>query len=233
MARRPKKSDQGGFPEDGDEINVDPPEDEATPPEDENEEEDEPATPPEPTVAELKRQMEEQQAKHERDMAELRRNQTPAVPKEPKEEKPKTSYKDLIFTDPDKAVEQIQNEAVEKATALLRGQYERDQGTQKFWNGFYEKHKDLKDDKDLVELTLNSNLPSLANIPVDDAMKRLADLTRERIIRYSGGTKRNGKKAVVEGNSPPSERRAPAIGAEVTSLGDVIRARRRKRASAA
>jgi hypothetical protein len=233
MARRPKKN-QGGFPEDGDELPVDPPENEDTPPEEEQQEEEdeEQEDKPDP-LKDMQRQMDQMKTDHAKEMADLRRNIGPAAPKEPKEEKPKTSYKDLIFTDPDKAVEQIQNEAVEKATALLRGQYERDQGTQKFWAGFYEKHKDLKDDKDLVELTLNSNLPSLANIPVDDAMKKLADLTRERIIRYSGGTKRNGKKAVVEGNSPPSERRPPAIGAEVTSLGDVIRARRRKRASAA
>jgi hypothetical protein len=232
MARRPKKSDQGGFPEDGDQMNVDPPEPrpEDQPDEPDEEPEEEPEDDP---VATMQKQIDQMKVDHAKEMADLRRTIPPVTPKEPKEEKPKTSYKDLIFTDPDKAVEQIQKDAVEQATTQLRGQYERDQGQKRFWEGFYEKHKDLKDDKDLVELTLNSNLPSLANIPVDDAMKKLADLTRERIIRYSGGTKRNGKKAVVEGNSPPSERRAPAIGAEVTSLGDVIRARRRKRASAA
>jgi hypothetical protein len=232
MARRPKKSDQGGFPEDGDEMHVDPPEprpeDEPDVPEDEPEEE-----PEDDPVATMQKQIDQMKADHVKEMDALRRTIPPVTPKEPKEEKPKTSYKDLIFTDPDAAVDLIKKEAVAEAEGKLRGQYERDQGTQKFWTGFYEKHKDLKDDKDLVELTLNSNLPSLANIPVDDAMKKLADLTRERIIRYSGGTRPKGKKAVAEGNSPPSERRPAAIGAEVTSLGDVIRARRRKRASAA
>jgi len=232
MARRPKKSDPGGFPEDGDEAVIDPPEhNEQADTEDEELEELEEQERSDPVTA-MQRQIDQMKTDHAKEMADLRRTIPPVTPKEPAE-KPKTSYKDLIFTDPDKAVEQIQREAVEQATTQLRSQYERDQGQKKFWDGFYEKHKDLKEDKDLVELTLNSNLPTLANIPVDDAMKKLADLTRERIIRYSGGTRPKGKKAVAEGSSPPSERRTPSIGAEVTSLGDVIRARRRKRATAA
>lgn len=232
MARKPKKSDQGGFPEDGDEAVVDPPEPaEQVDTEDEELEELEEQERSDPSAA-MQRQIDQMRADHAKEIADIKRTIPPVTPKEPTE-KPKTSYKDLIFTDPDKAVEQIQKDAVEMATTQLRGQYERDQGQKKFWDKFYDKHKDLKEDQDLVELTLNSNLSSLANIPVDDAMKKLADLTRERIIRYSGGTRPKGKKAVAEGSSPPSERRAPAIGAEVTSLGDVIRARRRKRATAA
>jgi len=232
MPRKPKQPTQGGFPEEGDEF---PQEEEVIPPAhaaEENEEEEEP--PPEPSPTEtLQRQIDQMKADHAKEIADLRRNQAPAQPKEPKEDKPKTDYKNLIFTDPEQAVSLIKSEAVAEAETKLRGQYERDQGQRRFWEGFYEKNKDLKEDKDLVELTLNSNLPTLANIPVDEAMKKLADLTRERIIRYSGGTRPKGKKAVAEGSSPPAERRAAAIGAEVTSLGDVIRARRRKRATAA
>lgn len=239
MARRPSKN-QSGFPESGDEFPMEdeppkpkPQEDPVDPDEEEDDEIEEHEPSSEPTVAELQRQIQEQNAKHERDLAELRRNQVPATPKEPKAEPPKTDWKNYLFTNPEEAVAQIKKEAKDETAAEMRSQYERDQGQQRFWEGFYDKHKDLKDDDDLVKLTLNSNLATLANIPVADAMKKLADLTRERILRYSGGARPKGRKAFAEGSGVPSARRAAPVEAEVTSLADVIRARRKNRRATA
>jgi hypothetical protein len=117
-----------------------------------------------------------------------------------------------------------------RVKADLTRDYQKEQGTKVFWDKFYDKNKDLKQDQDLVETTLKSNLNDLANIPVEDAMKKLADLTRDRIMRYAGGKpKGGGKKAVAEGSSPPSAPRATPEPDAPSSLSDIIKARARKR----
>lgn len=216
------------FPEDGDlhpEGGGDP-----------GDEDDPPKPDPKPDpLAELTTRMETMQRTHAEEMAALRRTIPPVEAKKPADpELKKTNWNDLLFTDPEKAVAQIKAEAVKEAEDKMTASYQKDQGTKKFWDGFYDTNKDLKDDHDLVELTLNSNLSALANIPVADAMKKLADLTRERMLRYSGGVKPRGKKAFAEGSGTPSRKAAEEEHPDVTSLSEIIRARRlRRRASAA
>lgn len=226
----PKRSNnQGGFPKDKDELTPNPDlEDEI----DEALEQEE-AT-PDPLKA-IQTEMETLKRTHKEEMDTLRRAIPPVTPKEqPKPPAGKeTDWDNLMFTNPKEAVALIKKEAVAEAKADLRAEYQQDQGTKKFWDGFYETHKDLKEDHDLVEVTLNSNLAALAGMPVPQAMEKLADLTRERLLRYSGGVKPKGKKAVVEGSGGPTPR--PKIESEetVTSLTDIIRSRRAKRATAA
>jgi len=236
MPRKPKdKADAdliGGFPQDGQVVDTDPPEPKPNEDEPDEDEDDEPVD----QVAELQRQMDEMKRTHDKEIAELRRATPPVEPKTKKDEPEPTDWDNLLFTKPKDAVAQIKKEAKEEVQREMRAEYQRDQGTRKFWADFYTSNPDLKDDDDLVQLVLSGSMSELANVPVKQAIKRLGDLTRDRILRYAGGKPRGGKRAMVEGSNPPRQRtREPEV-AEVTSLSEIIRARkerRHKKASAA
>jgi len=139
-----------------------------------------------------------------------------------------------LFTEPKEALRKYGDIVREQTKRELRAEYTTNQGNVKFWADFYHANDDLAEDKDLVESTLNSNLDTLANMPVSDAIKKLADLTRTRIMRYARTTgERRRSRAVVEGANAPA---APAgntrddnEGDNVLTLGDIIRSRKERR----
>ncbi len=214
-----------GFPEHGD-----PPRDGPTPEEqaDDDDGDDEQApNPPEedtPAVKALKTEI-----------AELRRQIPPATPKEPrgevKDPLDDTNWDQEIFSKPGDAVKKIVKASVDRAVAQVRQEYNAEQGKEKFWQQFYAKNKDLKrdDDHDLVEMVLSKNLKDLANIPVADALTKLADLTRDRIMKYTGGQARKGKRAVAEGSAPTAPRTPPEKPKVPGSLSEVLKNRRNQR----
>lgn len=223
---RPEDEDDdavGGFPEDGDPLELGNEGDE-TPPAARKKEEDDP-------LAGLQRQIEALQ----RDNESLKRQLPPATAKPVVEtKKDETDWNNLLFTDPAGAVAKIKQEAKEEATRELTQNYNKAESSKAFWRKFYAKNKDLRGDHDLVEVTLNSNLSTLANVEVDTAMERLADLTRQRILRYTGSASSNrGKKARAEGSEPPTPKKQEEEVDEPVRLSDIIKARRAKRASAA
>jgi hypothetical protein len=171
----------------------------------------------------------------ERENAELRRQIPPSVPKElpPADEELKIDWNKELFADPEGTMKKYGDHIEKKVEKRLRTEYQRDKGTSDFWRVFYEKHNDLREDADLVELTLNSNLSTLANMRVEDAYGKLAELTRDRIMRYAGDAVRSrGKKVRTEGaggppaSAPPIKKEEPA---SVTSLSDLLRSRKRQR----
>lgn len=231
MPRTPAEADpedQGmsGFPKDGDPhepAGGDPPEPEGQ----------EPPTPPDP-IAEIRAEV----ATLKRQNEELRRNIPPIQPKSAAtpEEDPEPDWDKLLFADPKQALKLHGERVAKQVSTSLRAEYQKDRGTTEFWNRFYAANPELRQDSDLVEIVLNSNLPNLANIPVEDAYTRLAELTRERILRYAGGAaKERRPKARAEGAggsrpSPPSA--PPAPDTTVTRLSDVLRTRRQSRRKA-
>lgn len=228
MAKKPLLA---GFPQDGDPVPDD------TPPNnlDQNiDEQDDPgdADPPKPPVSELD-QLKAQLATQQAEVDALRRQIPPATPKAPaapeKDPLDTTNWDQEIFSKPGEAVKKIVEITEARVTAKLRGEYKKEQGTEKFWNSFYAKHKDLNREKDhdIVEMTLNKNLASLANIPVDKALDQLADLTRDRIMVYAGGKAR--KRPVVEGSSPPQDRKPTEEAKPAGSLSEVLKRRKEKR----
>lgn len=229
MARKPKsqtpaaEDEFSGFPQHGDPAPSDG--DELGEQVEDNDEEDDTPAPAGETA-------EQKVARLEAEMADLRRRIPPAEPKAPTppKEDDEPDWDKLLYDNPREAMRLHGDRIANKVKTELTTQYQREQGQKIFWDRFYEKNKDLKDDQDLVETTLKSNLNDLANIPVDDAMKKLADLTRDRIMRYAGGKpKGGGKKAVAEGNGPPSAPRATPEPEAPSSLSDIIKARARKR----
>lgn len=132
-----------------------------------------------------------------------------------------------LYRDPKETLRRYGEIVEQRVERRLTAKYQQERGQSKFWEDFYRENKDLKKDHDLVQATLQSNMSALANIPVPEAMEKLADLTRERIMRYSGKT--SGRKARIEGNDPPQPRPQPREERTVVTLGDIIRNRREAR----
>jgi hypothetical protein len=182
----------------------------------------------------MQRQIDDMKRSHADELAAVRRQIPPAEPKPVSAAPAEPDWDNLIFSKPKEAMALIKKQAKEEAVQEVTARYNQDQGQQRFWNSFYDKYKefDRRLDHDLIQLTLDSNLKDLANIPVDKALDQLAGLTRERILRYAGGKPRGGKKAVVEGAEAPSPRSAPREDAKrPVSIGDVITKRRQERRS--
>jgi hypothetical protein len=209
-----------GFPKDGEEAGG----------QDDPGDSDPPRSPtPEPTEADKKI------SALEAEVANLRRQVAPSEPKAPpvppKDPVDDTDWDSLIFSKPKEAVKKIMEVTRQETIKEMTAAYNRQEGNKRFWDSFYAKNTqfDREMDHDLIELTLNKNLATLANIPVAEALTKLADLTTDRLLRYAGGTRPKGKKAVVEGSAPPAPRRPTAEPSRPGSLGDVIKNRRKAR----
>lgn len=145
----------------------------------------------------------------------------------PKEEEP--DWEKLWFEDPKAAVRLIKEQTKREVEERVKKDYTQDVRQREFWSEFYDQHEDLRDDDDLVKLTLQNNLRELQDLPVGDASKRLAELTRERIVRYAGGRKHPVKRVEVEGSSRPSAEQRVEEDTNIVTLGDLIKRRREKR----
>lgn len=162
----------------------------------------------------------------------------PAPEKTPtKEPEPEPDWEKLMYDDPKGFVNRVKADVRKEITADLGGQYQKDIGEREFWGEFYSEHEDLKEDKDMVRMVLANNLKDLGDLPVSQAKKRLADLTRERIMRYTGDRKKDdvdkSKKVRVEGAGGPKAPVKTEEDSKVVTLSDIIRARRAKRNKAA
>lgn len=244
MARKTSKpvkvhpSLMGGSPQHGDPHPGDDPDfdldEELEIDEDENEDDDDGNPSPQPQPDDLEVVRENARLKAELEV--LRRNANPP-PRAGGEEEEEIDWDDLLFSNPKEALRLHGEQIRKQVTSELRGEYQRDQGTEKFWSDFYGANKDLKDDKELVDFMLSKNMAELADLPVEKAMSRLADLTRAQIMGYqkrAGPGKRN--RAVAEGSSIPSSAPAPKRQDRPTTLSDILKARkvaRRKGATAA
>jgi len=223
--RKPHPSVMAGFPNDGDEwseeIN---PGDPPSANDEEDFEED-----PEPPRRDRLSALEDENQRLRNDMDNLRRSVPPVQPRNdpvPPNEEP--DWETFLFENPRGALEEFGRRVEERVTTRLTRQYQQDQGTTRFWQDFYREHGDLQPDHDLVQMTLNANLGDLSNMPIPQAMSKLADLTRQRIMRYS--KKSTGRKATVEGNDPPQPRRVPQEEpTKIVTLGDMLKARRTQR----
>ena len=138
-------------------------------------------------------------------------------------------WEELLFTDTKQAVSLLKKSIRDEITSELTSTYKRDQGERDFWGDFYKSNDDLKADDDLVKATLQKHLAELADLPVAKASERLAELTRERIMRYTGQAPKGGKKAVTEGAGQPTPGKKAPEPQKAVTLSDIIRARRAKR----
>lgn len=154
-----------------------------------------------------------------------------------KKEKPKRDWEKMLFENTEEGIETLKQDLREEIRDELRSEYQKDTGEREFWRDFYAENKDLdksKDD-DIVRATLNKNIGTLGDMPVGEAIKKLGELTRERIIQYTGKKKTEGDpktKAQVEGAGEKTPKPAKKPEDNVVSLGDIIRGRKQARAAA-
>jgi len=199
---------------------------------DDDDEDDQPQDDTSRQFAEMNRQIGELRAQNEHLRRSIPPTQRQAEPAPADEEEP--NWDELLFKDP-KAAMKLHGERVAKEVKRdLTRQYESDQSNTRFWNSFYQNNPDLKDDHDLVTATLNKHFNDIGSMRSDLAQEKLADLTRARIMKYSGksgvepGKKRS--RAQAEGAAEPRKRSAPPPKADnVTSLSGVIRRRKELR----
>lgn len=145
---------------------------------------------------------------------------------------------DLIYTDPARYTELVQEQAVARAKAEMTAEYKRDQGLQHFFSDFYSKHNDLKDSDDLVRQELQANYNAWANKPAREVHDLLADKVRNRILGYVsryGSTTSGGNqtpRTTVEGG-PQHQVQQPAPQAEPPkTASNIVAMRRAKRRQA-
>jgi hypothetical protein len=178
------------------------------------------------SIESLQRDMLAMERRHSEELANIRRASPPPRAVEPPAPDPEP-IEQLLFTEPKRAVAKLREQVRQEIEQSLTQKYTQDQNTQKFWTAFDTKYPDLKDDRDIVEVLLNKNLDTLANVPVEDAMEKLAELTRTRISRYTKAPPR--KRPFAEGAASPTPPRQAAEDEAPPSLSDIVRRRRAAR----
>ena len=148
------------------------------------------------------------------------------------------NFEDLIFTDPNAAMALMRDSIKTEVREEMRTEYNQDQQQRDFWSNFYLENKELKEDDGLVKVVLQDNWNSLQNLTDKAGRDKLAELTQAKILGYVNkhGSKSGGKVVSLEGESPaPPGSPAPSaddpvdIAPKVTSLGDAIKERRKRR----
>ena len=152
-----------------------------------------------------------------------------------REQEPEPDWEKLMYDDPKAFVNTLSGRIAKQVSTELGTKYQKDQGEKEFWGDFYAENDDLRDDRDLVQATLSRNINVLGDLPVSQARKKLADLTRERIMRYTGKRPKKdgeGEKARVEGARSPGAPKKVVEENKVVTLSDIIRNRRANRMKA-
>lgn len=180
-----------------------------------------------PTIESLQSQMLAMERRHAEEVANLRRTMPPPRAVEPPAPDPEP-IEQLLFTEPKRAVEKLRQQVRAEIEASLTQKYNQDQNTQKFWTQFEQKHPDLSPVRSVVEGILNQNLDQLANVPIEDAMDKLAELTRDTLSKYNQPRPR-GRRPFAEGASSPTPPRQAAEDENPPSLSDIVRRRRAAR----
>lgn len=167
----------------------------------------------------------------------LSRRDPAPQPTPPPAPKPKRDWEKMLFEDTENAVKTLTADITDEVTSKLTGAYQADVGLKEFWRDFWDENKDLKKDQDgdIAEIILNRNYKAMADLPVSEAIKKLGDLTRERIMKYTGAKKKEPdpkEKARAEAGGERKPPKAEPEEDKIVSLGDLIKARRANRLAA-
>lgn len=105
-----------------------------------------------------------------------------AVSAQPQAEAKQTGKKisELLFEDPDQALEIHEQRIIKK----LKEEEAAKNNEVAFWNRFYVDHKDLSDERDVVDFVLGKNWNELRAMHPDQAAERLAEYSRKTLMRF-------------------------------------------------
>lgn len=154
-------------------------------------------------------------------------------PKPAAGEKKGTDYGNLIFTDPDKAVQLMKDEI----RAELNGQLASTNAQQEFWAEFYRENPDLKDADWLVKSVLAREFKNLEKLQVPEAIKKLSETVKGDILKLSKKETKKDPKATLEGSNESTREKSKDDNAESkdspSSISDVLKARKAARRAGA
>lgn len=139
---------------------------------------------------------------------------------------PDKDIADLMFEDPKTAIRLIKEQAKEEVINQIGAQKTQEQ----VWERFYAENSDLKGMEDLVDICRGRIQGKLSQLPLDVAMKELADNARSRIatIRqtpHGGKELPSGQAFVASSNGAPSQ--PVTVQAEIPSFVDQMRSLRK------
>lgn len=112
--------------------------------------------------------------------AQLEQERTQFAPQEQPAQTKSKKVSELLFEDPDQALEMHEKQIIEK----IRAQDQAKNAEKQLWDNFYSKNKDLSEEKDLVEFALGKHWPELKSLHPEQALEKLADYTRKVAVRF-------------------------------------------------
>lgn len=112
-------------------------------------------------------------------------SQRSPAPEQPATQQKKVS--DLLFEDPEKALLLHEQQIIER----MRAEEHSRNSEKQWWDSFYSKNKDLSEDQDVVQFTVNNHWNELKSMHPEQAAEKLADYTRKTLVRFR---KTEGKK---------------------------------------
>lgn len=143
---------------------------------------------------------------------------------------PKVKLGQLLFENPDEAVEQLISRAKEESRAEQRVVEE----TKKFWQDFYTAHPDLKGSEFLVDAVLvqGQNSGVYGQMTRDEAAPILAARARQEVLKIknvpSGGTELSSQPATVASASGSPTPRTQTPKAQATNFVAELAAMRKR-----
>lgn len=147
------------------------------------------------------------------------------------DDKPKMDFWD----NPEQFFESLRSDILSKVEEKVNGvkteltsAYTSDRSTEKFWDGFYTDHKDLKEDKFIVDAVMRRDWDELKDMKSAEAKKILADRARKVLLKH-GKTEKPDRDVQVEGAGALKAKTDKQDAPKVTSLTEVIKARREAR----
>jgi len=150
----------------------------------------------------------------------------PETPKEP-------DINTLWFENPQAAYQKIVTDVETK----IEAKYRQDQAYRSFWDGFYRKHDDLREDDWVARTVFQEHFEDLAGLTPDNAQEKLGELTREKILKLTRKVKSSDdsrpRPTLLE---PASGDRPPRVAREEdegpNSISELIAQRRAARRAA-
>jgi hypothetical protein len=144
-----------------------------------------------------------------------------------------TNLNVLWYENPEAAAKVVEDRVSQRLTA----QYQQAESIKAFWDGFYSENKDLAEDKFVVKAVFSEKYGELAPLSIREAQTKLADATRDELLRISRKMKsenttlnRSGELEEASGERAPKptaaeleDRNAPK------TLSEVIASRRQAR----
>lgn len=144
-------------------------------------------------------------------------------------------YATGLFTEPEVALARLRAEIKQEIVGEVTASYTQAETRKDFWAGFYADNADLVPEKLIVNAVLGRDWDKLKELPAAEASKKLSEAAKKEILRLSGGKSPSDPnprpvEGVGDGKTPPASGKPGEE--KITSISDVIRARKEARRKA-